>query len=168
MMAKTTTMPVLAAATLALFTALPAAANCTPPWQTLFACNIPERDARAEFCKIADTKAHPGMKEVYYNYVVGTKPSQLYFQAEGYIFSTKDTDVNHPTDLTMAIGFPNGKHVYAFSVTEDSRLAGGYRDAQVRVYSSIDAFTSSEKDTELIKLYCDSSSIIADRNEIRP
>lgn len=145
-----------------------ASANCIPPWQVLFACNIPQRDARAEFCLIPNTDAHPGKKQGYYTYVTGTKPAELYFEADGYYFSTKDTEVDHPTDLTMAVGFKRGDYVYSFTITEDERQPDGIRDGEVRVYSSLDAFTNDKKDTEVTKLYCDPASIIANRNEIRP
>lgn len=38
---------------------LSAHADCVPPWRTQFACNIPERNARAEFCRIAEPNNHP-------------------------------------------------------------------------------------------------------------
>ncbi|MBS9719178.1 hypothetical protein JYU29_00585 [Tianweitania sp. BSSL-BM11] len=158
----------LASALVVPLSTLEAAANCIPPWQTLFACNIPRQDARAEFCLIPDTDAHPGKKQGYYTYVVGTKPAELYFEADGYYFSTKDTLVDHPTDLTMAIGFKRGAYVYSFTITEDRQIDGRVRDGEVRVYSSLDAFTSSEKDTEVTRLYCDRASILADTDNIRP
>ena len=153
---------------LTAFIPLPAMANCIPPWQTQFACNIPERNARAEFCRIADPKAHPDKKEAYYNYVIGTKPSELYFETNSTWFSTKDTNINHPIDMTMAMGYARGDYVYAFVVTEDKRNADGIRDAEVRVYSSTDKFTNDTKDNETAKLYCDPASIIADQDSIRP
>lgn len=153
---------------LAAFFPLPAAANCMPPWQTLFACNIPERNARAEFCQIGDGAAHSGKKSAYYTYAVGPKPVELYFETDSYSFSTKDTDVDHPTDLTMGIGFVNKNYVYAFFVTEDKRLGGRIREANVRVYSSEASFSSEKKNTELQRLQCDPASILADQENIRP
>jgi hypothetical protein len=38
----------------------------------------------------------------------------------------------------------------------------------VRVYKTIDAFSNDKKDTEIMRLYCDSASILADRDSIRP
>lgn len=143
-------------------------ANCIPPWQTQFACHIPERDARAEFCRIAEPTKHPGLMEAYYTYAVGAKPTALYFETNATWFSTKDTNIDHPTDMTMAIGYARGSYVYAFIVTEDSRDTDRIRDAEVRVYNSIDAFTSSVKDTEVQRLYCDASTILADIPSIRP
>ena len=153
---------------LTTFLPLPAMANCIPPWQTQFACNIPDRDARVEFCRIADPKAHPDKKEAYYNYVTGTKPSELYFETDSTWFSTKDTNIDHPTDMTMALGYARGEYVYAFVVTEDKRLGGAIRDAEVRVYSSTEKFTNDAKDNESARLYCDSKSIIADQDSIAP
>ncbi|NPD13727.1 hypothetical protein HOY34_00750 [Xinfangfangia sp. D13-10-4-6] len=145
-----------------------AAANCIPPWQVHFACDIPATNARAEFCRIADTAKHPGKKEAYYTYVVGDQPAELYFEASSVWFSVKDTNIDHPTDLTMAMGYPNGKWVYAFVVTEDKRLNGRIRDAEVRVYKSTDDFTSDQKDVEQLRLYCEPSSIIANQDMIAP
>ncbi|UXN75766.1 hypothetical protein N8D56_26350 (plasmid) [Devosia sp. A8/3-2] len=153
---------------LAALSPLPAMANCIPPWKTHFACSIPEQDARAEFCRIADTKANPNKKEGYYTYSVGTEPTELYFETDSIWFSTKDTDIDHPTDLTMSMGYARDNWIYAFVITEDSREADGVRDAEVRVYSSTDDFTSSTKDTEVVKLHCDSSTILADLDSIAP
>lgn len=146
----------------------PAMANCIPPWQTQFACAIPERNARAEFCRIPDPAQHPDKKEAYYTYAVGAAPAELYFETDSTWFSTKDTDIDHPTDLTMAIGYAHGAYIYAFSVTEDKREPDGIRDAEIRVYSSADAFTSEARNTEESRLYCDPASILADLPSIRP
>lgn len=149
---------------------LSAAANCIPPWQTLFACNIPEKNARAEFCQISDgdSTARQGRKSAYYTYAVGSNVAELYFETDGYSFSTKDTEVDHPTDLTMGIGFTNKNYVYAFFVTEDKRLDGRIRDADIRVYTSENAFSSQERNTERLRLQCDPASIIANQDNIRP
>lgn len=71
---------------------LPAAANCIPPWQTHFACDIPERNARAEFCRIAAPSAHPDKNEGYYTYAVAAEPAELYFETDEIWFSTRDTN----------------------------------------------------------------------------
>ena len=147
---------------------VPAAANCIPPWQTHFSCSIPERDAQVEFCRIADTDAHPGKKEGYYTYVVGTEPAELYFETDLIGFSVKDTNIDHPTDLTMAMGYLRGDWVYAFVITQDSRLDDRVRDAEVRVYKSFDEFSNDDKDVEEVRLYCDSQSIIANQWLIGP
>ncbi|WP_035201269.1 hypothetical protein [Agrobacterium tumefaciens] len=147
---------------------LAAEANCLPPWQTLFACNIMSSSARAEFCEIADTESHKSLKSHYYTYVVGTKPAELYFEADGYYFSTKDTVAGHPTDLAMGVGLLNKNYVYSFFVTEDKKLDGKIRDAEIRVYKSIDAFSSDTKDNEQLRLQCDPRSIVANQENIRP
>lgn len=161
-------MKICLATVMVVFASLPATANCIPPWQTQFACNIPDRNARAEFCRIDDTKANPGKKEAYYSYATGSGPTELYFETDNTLFSTKDTDINHPTDMTMAIGYARGDYVYAFVVTEDNRIPDRIRDAEVRVYKTIDAFSNDKKDTEIMRLYCASASILADRDSIRP
>ncbi len=153
---------------LATLLSSPAWANCVPPWQTQFACNVPERNARAEFCRIAEPKQHPDKKEAYYNYTVGTQPAELYFETDSTWFSTKDTEVDHPTDLTMAVGYARGQYVYAFVVTEDKREDDGIRDAEIRVYNSTETFTNDVKDNHVTKLYCDPLSIVADLPSIRP
>lgn len=147
---------------------LPASANCIPPWQLHFACEIPERDASVEFCRIADTAKHPGLKEGYYSYVTGTGPADLYFQTDEIWFSTKDTNINHPTDLTMAMGYKHGPWVYGFTITQDSRIGDRIRDAEVRVYRSTDDFSSDVKDVEATRLYCDPDSIRANQDLIAP
>jgi hypothetical protein len=152
----------------AVLLASPALANCVPPWQTQFACAIPERNARAEFCRIAEPAQHPGKKEAYYSYVVGTQPAELYFETDSTRFSTKETDVDHPTDLTMALGYARGDYVYAFVITQDKRLDDRIREADIRVYNSTDAFTNDVKGNEVIRLSCDPASIIADFPSIRP
>lgn len=161
-------MRFLTAIGLALLSPLPALANCIPPWKTHFACSIPEQDARAEFCRIADTDAYPDKKEGYYTYSVGTEPTELYFETDSIWFSTKDTNIDHPTDFTQSMGYVRDKWVYAFVITEDSREAIGVRDAEVRVYSSTDDYSSSTKDNEVIKLYCDASTILDDLSIIAP
>jgi len=155
---------------LALFIILPmpAMANCVPPWQTHFSCYIPEQNAHAEFCRIADTNLHPGKKEGYYSYVVGAEPAELYFETDTIGFSVKDTNIDHPTDLTMSMGYMRNDWVYAFVITEDERIGSDIRDAEVRVYSSSDDFFNDKKDVEQARLYCDSGSIIANQDMIAP
>jgi hypothetical protein len=104
-------------AALILLLPAPVMANCIPPWQTHFSCYIPERNAQAEFCRIADTDAHPGKKEGYYSYVVGAELAELYFETDRIGFSVKDTNIDHPTDMTMAMGYMRDDWVYAFVVT---------------------------------------------------
>jgi hypothetical protein len=145
-----------------------ASANCMPPWQTLFACNIKGSEARAEFCEIADQESHKSLKSHYYTYVVGTKPAELYFEADGYYFSTKDTIAGHPSDLTMGVGLANKNYVYSFFVTEDKNDDGPVRDAEIRVYKSIDAFSNDTKNNEQLRLQCDPASVIANKDNIRP
>jgi hypothetical protein len=161
-------MKICFALTLAALIPLPAAANCIPPWQTQFACNIPERNARAEFCHLADPKANPDKKEAYYTYAAGTEKAELYFETDSTWFSTKDTNINHPTDLTMALGYARGDYVYAFVVTQDKDDSSVIKSGEIRVYPSTDAFTNETKDTEIAKLYCEWSSILADSDSIRP
>ncbi len=145
-----------------------AEANCIPPWRMQFACNIPERHARVEFCRLPEPGDHPGKKEAYYTYAVGAAAAELYFETDSTWFSTKDTEIDHPTDLTMAVGYAHGRYVYAFVVTEDKREADGIRQGEVRVYGSTDAFTNDTRDNELTRLACDPASILADRASIRP
>ncbi|WP_313615744.1 hypothetical protein [Agrobacterium sp.] len=152
---------------LALFP-LTASANCIPPWQTLFACNIRGSEARAEFCEITDQESHKSLKSHYYTYAIGTKPAELYFEADGYYFSTKDTNPDHPTDLRMGVGLANKNYVYSFFVTEDKSSDGPVRDAEIRVYKSIDAFSNHTKDNEQARLQCEPGSVIANKDNIRP
>lgn len=146
----------------------PVLANCLPPYQTQFACQIPERNARAEFCRLSDPAKHPKLKEGYYSYAVGAGPAELHFETNSIWFSTKDTDVDDPLGLTMAVGFALRSHVYAFVVIEDRADPDRIRAADVRVYSSIDAFTNDTKGTEIARLACEPSTIIADTASIRP
>lgn len=143
-------------------------ANFLPPWQTAFACQILERGAWAEFCRLADPKAHPGFKEAYYSYAVGTRPAEFYFETDDIHFSTKDTEIDHPTDVAMAIDYVRGTYVYAYAVVQDVRTSTGVRDAEVRVYSSIDDFSNDVKDTQIDRLYCDSATILVDEEDLRP
>jgi len=68
----------------------------------------------------------------------------------------------------LCIRYARDKWVYAFVITEDSRENDGVRDAKARVYSSTDDYISSTKDTEVSKLYCDSSTNLADLDSIVP
>ena len=88
---------------------LPAAANCIPPWQTQFACNIPERNVRVEFCHLADPKANPDKKEANYTYAAGTEKTEINFENESTRKSTKETNINHSTELHMALGNARGR-----------------------------------------------------------
>jgi hypothetical protein len=143
-------------------------ANCVPPWQTLFACDIPLTEGRAEFCELADPAAHKGKHAYYYSYSVSTEPAELHFETDDSYFSTKDTSADHPTDLTMGIGLVNTDYVYSFFVTEDKRLAGEIREASVRVYRSKEAFSSETLNNEVQRLQCKGDSIIANKADIRP
>ena len=143
-------------------------ANCIPPWQPQFACKIERSNSRAEFCRIADPKKYPGKKEAYYTYAEGTSVAELYFQTNSTWFSTKDTEVEHPTDLTSSIGYGRGSYVYAFVVTEATGRSDFVRRAEIRVYDSIDAFSNQTKDNEIVRLKCDAQSIVADLPSIRP
>lgn len=155
-------------AALLMILPFPAAANCIPPWQTHFACNIPEKNARAEFCRIADTSSNPGKHEVYYTYAVGTEPAELYFESDTIRFSTKDFILEHQYDTDSGMGYVYGKMVYSFFVTQDERLNNRVREAEVRVYRSIDDFTSRDRDLEVARLYCDPNSIEANTDLIGP
>ncbi|WP_338661256.1 hypothetical protein VQH23_13515 [Pararoseomonas sp. SCSIO 73927] len=160
-------MKLLAALAIALMPTM-ALANCLPPWQTQFACNIPERNARVEFCRIADARLRAGRAEVYYTFVTGTQPAELYFEADHYIFSTKQMGADRPSEITSGIGYPRGNYVYSFFITDDRRRPGNVRGAEVRAYSSIEAFTNSKRGNEIVRLRCDPSSIVADMGSIAP
>ena len=145
-----------------------ASANCLPPWQTHFACDLPERNARAEFCRIANPDQHPGLREHSYSFVRGTAPAELYFQTDSYLFSTKDMDADHPTFFRVGVGYARGNTVYAFFVNQrhsDQRIVG---EAEVRVYESIDAFSSLTRHTEQLSLRCAPGSVVADTAAIAP
>lgn len=152
----------------ALFLSSPVVANRLPPYQTLFACQIPERNARAEFCRLPDPGKHPKLKEGHYSYAVGARPAELHFETNSIWFSTKDTDVDDPLGLTTAMGFALRSYVYAFVVTEDRADSDRILAADVRVYSSTDAFTNDTKGNEIARLACEPSTIIADTASIRP
>lgn len=66
----------------------------------------------------------------------------------------------------MAIGYARGNYVYAFVVSEEKQRGGRIRDAEVRVYPSVDACTNDVMGTAIDRLSCDPSSILAD--SIRP
>lgn len=146
----------------------PAVANCIPPWQTHFACDIPEKNARAEFCRIADPAAHPGKSQAYYTYAVGTAPAELYFESDSVVFSTKDFILEHQSDTSSGMGYLYGKMVYSFFVTQDERLNNRVREAEVRVYNSADDFTSRDRNLEVARLSCDPDSIVANIGLIAP
>jgi len=155
-------------AALLMFLPFPAAANCIPPWQTHFACNITDKNARAEFCRIADTSGNPGKPEAYYTYTVGTEPVELYFESDNIWFSTKDFILEHQYDTSSGMGYVHGKMVYSFFVTQDERLNNRVREADVRVYRSIDDFTNRDRDLEVARLSCDPGSIVANTDMIAP
>ena len=145
-----------------------ASANCLPPWQTHFACDLPERNARAEFCRIAEPARHPGQPEHYYSFVRGTQPAELYFQTDSYRFTTKDMDPDHPHHFRVGVGYARGNTVYAFFVNQrrsDQRIVG---DAEVRVYESTEAFSSLTRHNEQLSLRCAPGSVVADTAAIAP
>ncbi len=68
----------------------------------------------------------------------------------------------------MGVGYARGNTVYAFFVTQrgaELRVGG---DAELRVYETVEAFTSSTPDTEILRLRCAPSSVIADSASIAP
>lgn len=147
---------------------VPAAASCSSPWETHFACDIEHKHARAEFCRIADTEAHPSKKEAYYSYVIGDEPAELYFETDKVLFSTKDFILEHQSDTSSGMGYQLGKIVYSFFVTQDERLGNRVREAEVRVYKSADDFFSRDKNVEIARLTCDPASIVANTALIAP
>ncbi|AXC49267.1 hypothetical protein DRW48_05830 [Paracoccus suum] len=139
-----------------------AQANCAPPYATLFACDIPERNARVEFCEIRDDRPHPGRGDHSYNYSVGAAPAELYFEADGYYFSTKYMDSGD----TVGVGLKHGNYVYAFYVT--GKYLERVDSAQIQVFDSVDAFQSDAKEVEVERRYCAPGSIILNWDTIAP
>lgn len=145
-----------------------ARANCPPPYSTLFACDIPERGARVEFCEVVrDEDVHAaGMPQFTYNYTVGTGPAELFFDANGYYFSTKYYDDDTPGRDTTGIGLKHGTYVYAVFISgEYLRRAD---KAQIHVYKSVDDFQSSAREIDIERRYCAPGSILVNWENIRP
>ena len=156
------------AALLTLLLPMAASANCISPWVTHFACEIEGKNSRAEFCRLRDTKQYPDKKEGYYTYADASGKTKLYFETDSIWFSTKDTNVDHPRDLAMAMGYKLKNYIYSFTVITDKDNTNIIRDAEVRVYKSTDDFTDTSHGKELNRLYCKPSSIIAEPDLIAP
>lgn len=147
----------------ALTSAGAAGANCPPPYATVFSCEIPERDARVEFCELPGVTDDPA--RFTYNYTVGTAPAELFFEADGYYFSTKYYDAPGMAE-TVGWGLKYGPMIY--SVFIYGEYLGKPEGAQIHVYDSVDAFGSEERENESERRYCDPASIRVNWDSIAP
>lgn len=137
----------------------------------MFACDIPERDARVELCQImTDEEAEAaGKKQFTYNYTVGNGPAELYFEDDGFWFSTKYMDAGGDPELkrtTVGVGLRNTPYIYAVFISGE--YLGTATGAQVHVYKNEDDFTSDKREIEIERRYCDPATIRVDWSNIAP
>lgn len=150
---------------------LPVFANCTPPYHTLFACHIPERDAHAEFCVLADKTAHPDLAEGYYSYAVEAREAELYFETsnfrnKSYVFRAASAQPgNPPGRVTRTVGYIHDAYVYSFRLT----ISSGDRrpsDPKIMVHPSVQAFSEDRTNGWLDMLACAPETVVADLDMI--
>lgn len=133
-----------------------AAANCTPPFVPVFACNILTADQRVEICaERPDTHGVSGRYS--YNFASGLAMSEQYFETSDNRFSTKYYLVSQDVENTTGIGLVHGNYVYAAYLTgvDGERVSA----AQIHIYDSLATFESTERETERLRLYCDTGSV---------
>ena len=142
-----------------------AAANCTPPYVPVFACNILTADQRVEIC--ASQPDEDGVSNTYtYNFASGMAISELYFETEDNRFSTKYYRLGNRPENTTGIGLVHENHVYAAYITGVD--GGEVRAAQIHVYDSLPSFESTERETETLRLYCETGTVRVNWDFIRP
>lgn len=142
-------------------------ANCPPPYSTLFACDIPERDARVELCELLGDDNRDAEARFSYNYTVGNGPAELFFTADGYYFSTKYMDPDGPeANQTVGFGLARGTFVYGVFITGE--YLGQPTSAQIQVFDKIDDFSSDDREVDLERRYCEPSSIRVNWDNIAP
>lgn len=137
-----------------------AMANCIPPWQTLFACEIEGSEARAEFCQISEPQKHPTQSEGYYTFAHGPEMAELYFETNEVVASNKDAAHRQVSHFNPAIGFVRGGYVYAFFANGISDP--GVEPVEIRVYDAVEKFMNDEPGNELERLVCDPASVVID------
>ncbi len=145
----------------ATFLALPVQAECIPPFEPLFFCTIPERDAIAEFCEnpARDSNGLPGNQ---YTYFVHGQP-ELEFQTSANWFGLRN-ETHGMSGSAMGNGLVHGKLVYAFFI-EDAHWLDP-REAQIHVYASVDDFNNQAEPIE--RRYCYPPSIEVTQKGIGP
>lgn len=142
-----------------------ALANCTPPYQTLFYCDIRDSDARVEFCM--EQPDGDGVSRTHsYNFARGVQPSELYFESDDNrldlrFYETSRDDAQN----TMGVSLHRGDHFYSFYVT--GLYGATIRAAQIHV-SDAAAYESGKLESEKLRLYCDPDSVLIDWDAMYP
>ena len=154
-------------------------ANCVPPMQTLFACDLENSGGRVEFCheivseETPTSSSVPGDRQSY-SFVRGIAPTELYFTPTTSMFRTLDTNsvdrkIYGPRASSfLTIGYQNVDYVYAVLLAVDEEYYNGNYGAEVRVFKNSDDFYKLETNTEVARLFCDAGSVIVDQGEFRP
>lgn len=156
----------LAAVAVLVATAHVAAANCNPPFATLFSCKIQGRAQYVEYCH-APADEQGVIRSYSYNFTSGFGPAELYFTsgANGLIYKYLDPK-RSDAENTLGFSLGNGNHQYAFFIT--GIFGERIRAAQIHVYDSIDAATSDRTENEISRLYCETESVRVNWDHIRP
>lgn len=140
-----------------------ASANCTPPFTTLFACDIMNSQSRVEFCVHDPAPSAP--LQMTYNFSTGLA-AELAFQTTDSAASTKFMRSDDGDIVTIGTGAIHEGYVYAAFVT--GRLMERPLSAQLHVYKSLDDFQNDKGEVEIERLYCKPETILIDLDRFGP
>ena len=126
----------------AILLASAAWADCEAPYETLFACDIPERNAQVEFCQLISSDNPDALPSSQYTYWADGQV-ELQFQTNKTWFGLKNS-ITGMRGRPIGNGFANGKTVYAFFFDGDAYVETHSvpREAQIHVYNNSDDFNS--------------------------
>lgn len=128
---------------------------CNEPYDEFFACDIPERGARVEMCRILDrsqiTKQTPEYRYSYAEHGV----VKLAFDTTN-AMSTVASNIRGIDGDALTTGFDNAGTIYAAYIPADQDYP---QQAVVIVYPSMDDYTNSDGGRVLGRRYCYPSSV---------
>ncbi|WP_347140896.1 hypothetical protein [Paracoccus sp. SSK6] len=161
-------MPVLAgraaACILAAFIGAPAAwADCVQPYENLFTCDIPERSATVQFCRIFGDNPED-LPEYRYSYGDNGTAELVFTTRQA--TSTAVSGVWGIPGTAITTAYVNGQTVYAAFVPFDEHEYR--RSAVVLVYKDMDSYVNEREKGILARRSCYPPSIVVNQEWFGP
>ncbi len=123
---------------------------CNEPYDEFFACDIPERGARVEFCRVLDrTAITDQIPEYRYSYAEHGQVKLSFDTANA--MSTVSTGIRGISGDALTTGFDNAGTVYAAYIPAGDVYP---QQAVVMVYPSMDDYLKGEDGDVLGRRYC--------------
>lgn len=128
---------------------------CNEPYDEFFACDIPERGARVEFCRVLDRAQITDQTPEYRYSYAENGVVQLSFDTAN-AMSTAASGIRGIWGDALTTGFDNAGTIYAAYIPVEADYPS---EAVVMVYPSMDDYIKGEEGTVLARRYCYPPSI---------